>query len=427
MTNGRSIRYRINITIVVTLIVVAIVFGSILILYENVRRNIVIKDIQTSLQELTTQHSSTLGNEIFSNQTLAIQDSLTSIIDSENINILAISVFDDAGQFLVSSDNQSRQALDEETLLALSSTTMMKPGKSKQHSILSFDSSIVAYGERVGFWNIEYSIAQIQKQTNNIILIFFASILSFSVILLWSINSILIRFVMNPIQQLQNTMQLSKDEEMTSSFEAKEKRIDKMINSFQKLPFNIRPSDASKNEIHSLAYSFQQMLYALKSSYIGIRSDSLTGLANRIRLDDVIEREINMEQRYLYSFSILLIDIDYFKKINDNYGHLVGDEVLQSLALLFKNYFRKSDVIGRWGGEEFLVLLPRQNCEQAALVAENFRKKVQEFSFVESETLTVSCGVAQYKHGEKASDLIKKADDALYRAKASGRNRIELG
>ncbi|MDV7105270.1 GGDEF domain-containing protein [Vibrio sp. TH_r3] len=401
-------------------------FGSILILYENVRRNIVIKDIQTSLQELTTQHSASIGNEIFSNQTLAIQDSLTSIIDSENINILAISVYDDSGQFLVSSDNQFRQDLDDKTLLTLSSTTMMELGKSNKRSILRFDSSIIAYGERVGFWNIEYSIAQIQKQTNNIILIFFASILSLSIILLWLINSILVRFVMSPIQQLQNTMQLSKEEEVSSSFEAKEKRIDKMLNSFQKLPFNMRPSDASKNEIHSLAYSFQQMLFALKSSYIGIRSDSLTGLANRIRLDDVIEREINMEQRYLYSFSILLIDIDYFKEINDNYGHLIGDDVLKSLAILFRNSFRKSDVIGRWGGEEFLVLLPRQNCEQAALVAENFRKIVQEFPFLESHSITVSFGVAQYKHGEKASDLIKRADDALYKAKALGRNRVEV-
>lgn len=156
-------------------------------------------------------------------------------------------------------------------------------------------------------------------------------------------------------------------------------------------------------------------------------TDHLTGLHNRQSIDQLWEREIQLSVRYGDVFSILLIDIDHFKRVNDNYGHLVGDELLFQFAQLLREVSRDTDHIGRWGGEEFIVLIPNTNLSSAVLMAEKIRETIDSFSFTTVGRITVSIGIATYRNGMNQDDLFSVADAALYRAKAQGRNRAEVG
>lgn len=156
-------------------------------------------------------------------------------------------------------------------------------------------------------------------------------------------------------------------------------------------------------------------------------TDHLTGLHNRQSIDQIWEREILRAERYGDLFSVLLIDIDHFKSVNDNYGHLVGDELLFQFAQLLQEECRDTDHIGRWGGEEFIILIPNTNLSSAVLMAEKIRETIENFSFTTVGQITVSIGVGCYRSGMSEDELFSLADKALYRAKNSGRNRVEVG
>lgn len=156
-------------------------------------------------------------------------------------------------------------------------------------------------------------------------------------------------------------------------------------------------------------------------------TDHLTGLHNRQSIDQLWEREIQRSVRYGDIFSVLLIDIDHFKQVNDNYGHLVGDELLFQFAQLLQQVSRDTDHVGRWGGEEFVVLIPNTNLSSAVLMAEKLRDTIESFNFTTVGKLTVSIGLATYRNGMNQDELFAVADAALYRAKACGRNRVEVG
>jgi len=155
--------------------------------------------------------------------------------------------------------------------------------------------------------------------------------------------------------------------------------------------------------------------------------DGLTGVFNHVYALEEIDSEIERAKRYHVMFSIILLDIDNFKGINDTYGHLVGDFVLRNIAQLTEKTLRVIDVVGRYGGEEFIVILPQTDLESAVNAAERLRKAIELEHFVYDNkntiSLTVSLGVATYKNGQKTSDLIKIADDNLYKAKRGGKNK----
>lgn len=153
-------------------------------------------------------------------------------------------------------------------------------------------------------------------------------------------------------------------------------------------------------------------------------TDSLTGLYNRHKLDMHLVREKERSDRYNHVFSLVILDIDHFKSINDRFGHQAGDEVLRQVGALIKKSIRSSDIPGRWGGEEFLIICPETNRQGAKIFAEKIRKDLQAVSFVSDTTITISGGVAEYELKEDSEKLVKRADDNLYKAKLSGRNRI---
>ena len=149
--------------------------------------------------------------------------------------------------------------------------------------------------------------------------------------------------------------------------------------------------------------------------------DKLTGLYNRRKFDELLQIEMDRARRYNGHFSLILCDVDHFKEVNDKYGHLIGDQVLVKITESIKKSIRLSDILARWGGEEFAVLLPHTSQEDAEIVAEKIRYGVEETLFECVGRVTISCGVSQVIDGESRSTLFQRVDNALYRAKERGR------
>lgn len=153
--------------------------------------------------------------------------------------------------------------------------------------------------------------------------------------------------------------------------------------------------------------------------------DVLTSTPNRRHLEDILKRAILEVERYASPVSIISLDIDHFKQINDAHGHATGDQVLMRVAELFSDFIRETDSFGRWGGEEFLIITAKTDLRGTMLLAERLRTLLCNYEFTGVGKVTASFGVASYKHGDTVESLIKRADEALYLSKANGRNRVE--
>lgn len=174
----------------------------------------------------------------------------------------------------------------------------------------------------------------------------------------------------------------------------------------------------AKNELIDMATLYE---YAA-------RTDELTTLSNRRDMRECLDKEFYRHQRSNSYFSIILMDIDHFKRVNDTYGHDAGDAVLKEFSTLLKGLSRKIDVVSRWGGEEFLMLLPDTSLLQALTLAERLRAAVEEHTFsykFETIPLTMSAGICSVSQHEDINKILKQADINLYEAKTKGRNRIE--
>lgn len=155
-------------------------------------------------------------------------------------------------------------------------------------------------------------------------------------------------------------------------------------------------------------------------------TDYLTKLFNRKEIDSVLKTNEYLYKRYKDDFSIILLDIDNFKKTNDVYGHLAGDKVLVDIANILTKFTRETDIVGRWGGEEFLIICAKTNKEQAMKLAENLRNKISKHLFAHHKYETASFGIASYRENDSLNDLLSRADDAMYLSKKEGKNRVEF-
>jgi diguanylate cyclase (GGDEF)-like protein len=155
-------------------------------------------------------------------------------------------------------------------------------------------------------------------------------------------------------------------------------------------------------------------------------TDPLTGLSNRLKFDEALAAEMLRSTRYGTPLALVLYDIDHFKAVNDTHGHQIGDKVLVTLSQVVANNIRHSDLLCRWGGEEFVILAAGSDAQMAGQAAEKLRITIAQVMFDEVGTVTCSFGIAQYTQGDTAETFIARADDALYRAKSNGRNRVEL-
>ena len=159
-------------------------------------------------------------------------------------------------------------------------------------------------------------------------------------------------------------------------------------------------------------------------------TDGLTGIANRRKLDEAMENEFLRAKRYGRPLSIAILDADHFKKVNDTHGHIVGDFVLKKLATLFQQNIRREELLGRYGGEEFVVVMPEVDSSGAFQLAEKLRKTVEGTVFKSGEAelpITISVGVATLGAEESVKAFLDTADQALYKSKEDGRNRVTIG
>lgn len=152
--------------------------------------------------------------------------------------------------------------------------------------------------------------------------------------------------------------------------------------------------------------------------------DYLTGLYARRFIEEETHRLMARANRYHHALSVFVFDIDYFKTINDQHGHTIGDQVLREVSKLIKKHIRNADLLSRWGGDEFLVVLPHTNEDQALQLAQKLSDVIGTLQLEHIQQLTISGGVAEYHHQESFDDWFNRADQALYQAKNRGRNLI---
>lgn len=206
------------------------------------------------------------------------------------------------------------------------------------------------------------------------------------------------------------------------NFEIPSNVLDEIQNNIQEIisSFDI-PDDNKMEVIKKINFMYTQ------TKQMSI-TDSLTKLFNRRHFEVEFEREYKRTKRYKNDLSLAIIDIDFFKKINDTYGHLCGDYVLKEIAFLMNQNFRQTDEIFRYGGEEFVVILTETSEKTACVPLERLRKKIENHKFVfnnENLKVTVSIGVCSNNDFENAFDMFAQADKALYFAKNSGRNLVK--
>ena len=169
----------------------------------------------------------------------------------------------------------------------------------------------------------------------------------------------------------------------------------------------------------------EQLMRARQQAEHAANHDALTGLGNRRQFDEAFSVEINRIQRNGGRLCIMMTDIDHFKKINDRYGHSVGDKVLVEFGKLLSLFVRPTDIVARIGGEEFVVLMPHTELWKAVVTAERLRTSVAERHLgTLQEPVTISIGVAELEEREDRESILRRADQALYHAKRSGRNKV---
>lgn len=181
-----------------------------------------------------------------------------------------------------------------------------------------------------------------------------------------------------------------------------------------------------ENDSRSPETRHAELLRALEQMERLAYTDRLTGAWNRRHLEDAALLEMSRSERHGHPLSLLVLDVDHFKAINDHFGHAVGDYVLVELVRHLRNDIRRADTITRWGGEEFVVLAPDTPLHEAERLAEKLCTRVAEAQLSSARPVTISVGVAEYQCGEGFEHWLSRADRAMYRAKASGRNRVAL-
>lgn len=237
------------------------------------------------------------------------------------------------------------------------------------------------------------------------------------------------------VQGIEDSVQEAQDlDTLKSSIRTRIDAIQSHMDAYRKMETEREERSASEiKELSAQLDTFQSEVSTLHRKLEQAREaaiqDALTGLPNRMAYDERIQEEIERARRYQRPLSLAIIDVDFFKKINDKFGHPAGDKVLKILAEVFKKRTRDSDFVARMGGEEFMLVLTETSADDALIVTDKLRGVIQQANFHFRDTavpVTVSCGITDYSEGDSVEELYSRADEALYEAKEGGRNRCVL-
>ena len=203
------------------------------------------------------------------------------------------------------------------------------------------------------------------------------------------------------------------------------------INDVDQDPFDVGDLGFILNLSELIAMSISNAVLYEQTKKLAV-TDGLTGISNRPNMEQSLLSEFERSKRYNSPLSVVLLDVDHFKDVNDSYGHQKGDEILVTFASVLKKFCRANDTAARYGGEEFLMILPQSNAQGAFKIAERVREEIMKMSFVGNDSkfsVTTSCGVAELNRDymKNTDQLINVADNAMYEAKNSGRNKTIIG
>lgn len=215
--------------------------------------------------------------------------------------------------------------------------------------------------------------------------------------------------------------------ELLRRVEEKDRVVSVVDGHFEQKAFTINIKELEYNKSYLITLSDitqikENFIKTEKKAYI----DGLTRVYNRNKFDELFEQECKRAKRYAKPFSVALIDIDNFKNFNDNYGHLIGDQVLITMAQILNDNIRATDIFARWGGEEFVILFIDTEIQIAKTISDKLRTKISDNKHETAGRITASFGLSQYKEGDTMDSIFKRCDDALYKAKKNGKNRVEI-
>ncbi|HWR03346.1 MAG TPA: diguanylate cyclase [Humidesulfovibrio sp.] len=210
---------------------------------------------------------------------------------------------------------------------------------------------------------------------------------------------------------------------LAASFKEMAARMQQLVGNLEHMVL-VRTAELTdaRDRLEGLVVELDEKNHALEILSV---TDRLTGLANRRKLEASLQSELLRARRYGKTFSVIMLDVDRFKTINDTHGHQTGDTVLVQLAELLRRNARETDIVGRWGGEEFLIICPETNLMLVTALAERYRLEMERNDFGHVGQVTSSFGVTSTQDGDDVESLVRRADEALYRAKEFGRNRVE--
>jgi diguanylate cyclase (GGDEF)-like protein len=269
------------------------------------------------------------------------------------------------------------------------------------------------------------AVARSGDQIGFVALICMLLMYSALVVYLRHMSESLSRRVALPIEDLSEaTSQLSMHQQVIKLRQVGIHEVDQLSQNFVTMAEQLLLK--TQELVASITREKERMKEAIEMERLAV-TDPLTGLFNRLKIEAALRFECQRADRSGQSFGVILVDLDHFKNINDTYGHSVGDQVLVKAADLMRSTVRDLDIVGRWGGEEFMIICPLNHLEGTQKLAEVIRVRMAEFSFPLSERVTASFGVASYLYGESIDELVERADKALYQAKHQGRNQVAQG
>ncbi len=247
---------------------------------------------------------------------------------------------------------------------------------------------------------------------NILIIVLVISCISF--LIAWFFSKSMVRSVITPLVQLESRAGaiIKGDDSRENDYEYPNNEIGRIASNIEQL---------TEKELYSRNLKLQTINEKLK---LLSSIDQLTQLPNRRKMENELKKEWARAQRYNVKFSLILFDIDRFKKINDTFGHMAGDAVLMDIACLLKGTVRSTDFVCRWGGEEFLILCPNTELKEAKELANRLRVTIENHSFSINRRVTISAGVCEYGMYKSIDDMLTKTDEKLYKAKKEGRNRV---